>query len=112
MDFALTDVQQQIRDEILRVCTRFDESYWLKHENEATFPTEFYDAMAAGNWLGIAMPEASGGAGLVIGEAGVMAQASAESGAAMSGTSAIHMNIFGLNPVVIYGTKEQQQRML
>jgi acyl-CoA dehydrogenase len=112
MDFALSDVQQQIRDEVLRLCARFDEHYWLKHENEATFPTEFYDAMAAGNWLGIAMPEAYGGAGLGISEAAVMAQAIAESGAAMSGASAVHMNIFGLNPVVVYGTTEQKQRML
>jgi acyl-CoA dehydrogenase len=112
MDFALSDVQQQIRDEVLRLCARFDEQYWLKHENEAKFPTEFYDAMAAGNWLGIAMPEAYGGAGLGISEAAVMAQAIAESGAAMSGASAVHMNIFGLNPVVVYGTTEQKQRML
>ncbi len=112
MDFALSDVQQQIRDEVLRLCARFDEHYWLKHENEAKFPTEFYDAMAAGNWLGIAMPEAYGGAGLGISEAAVMAQAIAESGAAMSGASAVHMNIFGLNPVVVYGTTEQKQRML
>ncbi len=112
MDFALSDVQQQIRDEILRLCGKFDEAYWLRHENEAKFPIEFYNAMAEGNWLGIAMPEAYGGAGLGISEAAVMAQAVAESGAAMSGASAIHMNIFGLNPVVVHGTEEQKRRML
>src|SRR6185437_11164825 len=108
MDFALTDAQQQIREEVLRLCRRFDDAYWLERETTATFPHAFFDAMAAGNWLGIAMPEAYGGAGLGITEAAVMAQAIAESGAAMSGTSAIHMNIFGLNPVVIYGTDEQK----
>jgi acyl-CoA dehydrogenase len=36
----------------------------------------------------------------------------AESGAGLSGASAVHMNIFGLNPVVRYGTEEQKQRML
>jgi acyl-CoA dehydrogenase len=30
----------------------------------------------------------------------------------MSGASAVHMNIFGLNPVVVFGTEEQKQRML
>jgi acyl-CoA dehydrogenase len=68
--------------------------------------------MAAGNWLGIAMPEQYGGAGLGITEAAIMAQAVAESGAAMSGASAIHMNIFGLNPVVVFGTEAQKARML
>jgi acyl-CoA dehydrogenase len=112
MDFALTDAQQQIRDEVLRLCARFDDTYWLERENTATFPHAFFDAMAAGQWLGIAMPEAYGGAGLGITEAAIMAQAVAESGAAMSGASAIHINIFGLNPVVVYGTDAQKARML
>ncbi len=112
MDFALAPEQQQIRDEVLRVCSRFGDSYWLEREQSATFPDAFFLAMADGNWLGIAMPEEFGGAGLGITEAAVMMQAVAESGAAMSGASAIHMNIFGLNPVVVYGTAEQKRRML
>ena len=44
------------------------------------------------------MPEAYGGSGLGITEAAIMMQAVAESGAAFSGASALHMNIFGLNP--------------
>ena len=68
--------------------------------------------MADGNWLGIAMPEAYGGAGLGITEAAILMQAVAESGACMSGASAIHLNIFGLNPVVVFGTEEQKHRML
>ena len=112
MDFALSDTQQQIRDQVLRICARFDDTYWLEHDRTATFPDAFFAAMAEGNWLGIAMPEQYGGAGLGITEAAVMMQAVAESGAAMSGASAIHINIFGLNPVVVYGTEEQKRRML
>ncbi len=112
MDFALTDAQQQIRDQVLRICSQFDDTYWLERDRTATFPEAFFAAMAEGNWLGIAMPEQYGGAGLGITEAAVMMQAVAESGAAMSGASAIHINIFGLNPVVIYGTEEQKRRML
>ncbi len=58
------------------------------------------------------MPEAYGGAGLGISEAAVMMQAIAESGAGFSGASAVHMNIFGLNPVVVYGDEEQKRRWL
>ena len=58
------------------------------------------------------MPEAYGGAGLGISEAAVMTQAIAESGAGFSGASAVHMNIFGLNPVVVFGTPEQKERWL
>jgi acyl-CoA dehydrogenase len=112
MDFALTEPQQQIRDQILRICARFDDTYWLERDRDAVFPHAFFGAMAEGNWLGIAMPEAYGGAGLGITEAAVMMQAVAESGAAMSGASAIHINIFGLNPVIVYGTEAQKSRML
>jgi alkylation response protein AidB-like acyl-CoA dehydrogenase len=58
------------------------------------------------------MPVEHGGSGLGITEAAIMMQAIAESGAAMSGASAVHMNIFGLQPVVVFGTEEQKQRML
>ncbi len=112
MDFALTDAQQQIRDEVLRLCARFDDAYWLERDRTATFPEAFFAAMADGNWLGVSMPEAFGGAGLGITEAAIVMQAVAESGACMSGASAIHINVFGLNPVVVFGTEAQKRRML
>jgi len=112
MDFALTDQHQQIRDEVLKLCRRFDDAYWLERDRTATFPDAFFAAMAEGNWLGIAMPEEYGGAGLGITEAALLMQAVAESGACMSGASAIHLNIFGLNPVVVFGTEAQKRRML
>src|SRR5262249_61367470 len=49
---------------------------------------------------------------LGITEAALMMQAIAESGAAFSGASAVHMNIFGLNPVVKFATEEQKRRFL
>ncbi|MCL2428994.1 MAG: acyl-CoA/acyl-ACP dehydrogenase [Alphaproteobacteria bacterium] len=112
MEFALNEAQEQIRQEILRQCARFGDEYWLTKEREARFPEEFYAAMVESNWLGIAMPEEYGGGGLGIAEAAVMMQAVAESGACLSGASAIHMNIFGLNPVVVFGTEAQKRRML
>jgi len=65
MDFALTEPQQAIRDQILRICARFDDTYWLERDRDAVFPHAFFNAMAEGNWLGVAMPEQYGGAGPV-----------------------------------------------
>jgi len=112
VDFAPTPEQRQIREEILRRCAAFDDGYWLRQDREAAFPHEFHAAMAEGGWLGIAMPTEYGGGGLGIAEAAFMMQAVAESGACMSGASAIHMNIFGLNPVVVFGSEDQKARML
>jgi len=112
MNFNLSDEQQAIRDSISKLCQRFDDSYWLKHDTEGGFPNDFYNAIASGGWLGVCIPEAYGGSGLGITEAAIMASTIAESGAGMSGASAVHINIFGLNPVVVYGSEEQKQRML
>ncbi|OFZ90936.1 MAG: acyl-CoA dehydrogenase [Betaproteobacteria bacterium RBG_16_66_20] len=112
MDFAFTREQEQIREAIGRICARFDDAYWLKKDQAGGFPVELHQALAKDGWLGIAMPEAYGGSGLGITEAAVMMQAIAESGAGFSGASAVHMNIFGLNPVVVFGNEKQKQRML
>ena len=112
MDFGLTDEQQAIRDAIARICAKFDDEYWLNKDREGGFPHEFHQAIARDGWLGICMPEAYGGAGLGVTEAVIMMQAIAESGACMAGASAVHLNIFGLQPVVVYGSEEQKQRML
>ncbi|MBK9608591.1 MAG: acyl-CoA/acyl-ACP dehydrogenase [Betaproteobacteria bacterium] len=112
MNYALSAEQEQIREAIARLCERFDDAYWLERDRSAEFPEAFYRAVADAGWLGIAMPAAFGGSGLGISEAAVMMQAIAESGAAMSGASAVHMNIFGLNPVVVFGTEAQKARML
>ena len=112
MDFALTEEQEAIREAIAKICARFPDEYWLKKDREGGFPEELHQALARDGWLGIAMPEAYGGSGLGITEAAVMMQAIAESGAGFSGASAVHMNIFGLNPVVVFGSDAQKQRML
>src|SRR5215467_11825747 len=112
MDFSLSPEQQQIRDEVRKLCVQFDDAYWLEKDRSGEFPHELHAALAAAGWLGIAMPEEYGGAGLGVTEAAIMMQAIAESGAAMSGASAVHINIFGLQPVVVFGTDEQKRRML
>jgi acyl-CoA dehydrogenase len=103
---------QQLRDSMLRQCSDFGDEYWLARDHDSRFPEEFYRTMADAGWLGIAMPVEFGGSGLGITEAAVIMQAIAESGAGMSGASAIHINIFGLNPVVVFGTDEQKRRAL
>jgi len=112
MDFSFTPDQERIREAVTKLCAQFGDEYWLKKDREGGFPSEVHAALAKDGWLGIAMPEEFGGSGLGIAEAAVMMQAIAESGAGFSGASAVHMNIFGLNPVVVFGNESQKQRML
>jgi acyl-CoA dehydrogenase len=112
MNFSYTDDQLEITRAIEAICTPFDADYWRRKDEEGSFPHDFHAAMAGAGWLGIAMPPEYGGAGLGITEAAIMMRTVSESGAGMSGASAIHMNIFGLHPVVITGTDEQKKRFL
>ena len=115
MDFTLSGEQQALRDAIFKLLSAtgaLGDDYWLTRDREGGFPNEFFDAIARDGWLGIAMPQRYGGAGLGITEAALLMQAIAESGAGMSGASAIHLNIFGLNPVVVFGSDEQKRRWL
>ena len=112
MDFAPTPEQEQIRQAIEQLCTPFDADYWLQRDREGGFPHDFHRALAEAGWLGIAMPTAYGGAGLGISEAALMMHTISATGAGLSGASAVHMNIFGLHPVVVFGSDEQKQRWL
>ena len=112
MDFLLTPDQQAVCDAVQKICADFDDDYWLAHDKSGEFPEDFYRAIAAGGWLGIAMPEEYGGAGLGVTEAALMMHTVANSAGAMSAASAIHMNIFGPHPIVVFGTDEQRKRWL
>src|SRR5436190_4974376 len=68
--------------------------------------------MAEGGWLGLAIPEEFGGGGMGISEAAVMMREIARSGAAMNGCSALHLTVFGLNPVVKFGNDRLKAEFL
>lgn len=112
MDFQPDEQLLSIQDAVRTLCARFDAAYWLEKDRHGGFPHDFHRAMAEAGWLGVCIPEAYGGSGLGITEASILMQTIAESGAGLSGASAIHMNIFGLQPVVVFGSQEQKQRFL
>jgi len=112
VDFGFNDHQLAIREAVARTCAAFPEEYWLRRDEDGVFPEEFYAAMARDGWLGIAIPEAHGGSGLGVAEAALLMQTIAETGACMTGCSSIHINIFGLMPIVVFGSEEQKRRWL
>jgi acyl-CoA dehydrogenase len=112
VDFTLSEAQQAIRDQARALAGRFDDAYWRGCDAEHRFPWEFYQAFADAGWLGIAIPQELGGAGLGIGEAALLLEEVAASGAAMNGATALHLTIFGLNPVVRHGSDELRRRIL
>ena len=110
MSFELTEDQELIRKSVAELAGKFDDHYWMEKDQAHEFPQEFYDAIAKGGWLGMTIPEEYGGHGLGITEATLLLEEVARSGAAMNGASAIHLSIFGMQPVVKHGSDELEGR--
>jgi acyl-CoA dehydrogenase len=112
MDFTADEDHQAIRDGVRRICADFTDDYWSAKDEAHEFPWDFYDALASGGWIGLAIPTEFGGGGQGITEASVMLEEIAASGAAMNGCSAIHLSIFGMEPVRRYGSPELTRAVL
>jgi len=112
MSFDYTPEQLLIKESITKLLGPYDDQYWLDRDNDGEFPEDFCRTLADAGWMGIAMPQEYGGSGLGITEAAIMAQAITESGAANAGFAAIVIGIFGLNPVVMFGSEAQRRRWL
>jgi len=112
MNFEAPEEHQLIREAVQRVCAGFPDEYWAACDAEHRFPWDFYDAMAAAGWIGIAIPEAYGGSGRGITEASLVLEEVAASGAAMNGATPLHLSMFGMHPVVRHGSEEMKQKYL
>jgi acyl-CoA dehydrogenase len=112
MDFSISDDHRAIREGVGAVVRRFDDEYWLARDEDGEFPKDFHRAMADAGWLGITMPPEVGGAGLGVTEAAIMMHEVASHGGAMAAASAVHINLFGPHPIVVFGSDEQRKRWL
>ncbi|TXL68611.1 acyl-CoA dehydrogenase family protein [Zeimonas arvi] len=112
MSIDFTPEQRQITESVRRICDRFGDEYWLERDRDGRFPEDFCRVLADSGYMGIAMPVEYGGSGLGITEAALLMQAISESGAGNGGVSSVSIGIFGLNPVVKFGSAEQKARML
>jgi len=112
MEFSVTDDQQAIIDAVQAICSKFPDQYWHDADKTGRFPDSFFEIMAADGWLGIALPETFGGAGLGVSEAALMMMSISESGGGMTAASCIHMNIFGPMSIAVHGSNEQKSRWL
>lgn len=112
MDFQFTEEQEEIRKQVRTLCSHFPDEYWRERDESGEFPWDFYKAIADGGWLGITVPREYGGSGLGVTEAALLMQTVAESGGGTQAASSIHLGIFGLEPLIRYGTEAAKQKYL
>lgn len=61
---GFTEEQLTVREAISKICANFPNEYWRERDQTETDPHELHAALAKDGWLGIALPEDLGGAGL------------------------------------------------
>jgi acyl-CoA dehydrogenase len=112
MDYTADPVHDDIRQAVRTLCSKFPDQYWMEHDDSHEFPWELYNAVAEGGWLGLTIPAEYGGGGLGVTEAAIVEQEIAASGAGMGGCSAVHIGIFGFEPIINHGSEDLKQRFL
>ena len=112
MDFSVPEDHRLLTDAVDAMMRDFPDDYWMAKDRAHEFPWEFYNAFAEGGFLGVVIPEEYGGSGLGLTEAALVLSRVAGSGAALSGATAVHVSIFGMTPVVKFGTEAMRQKYL
>ena len=109
---GFSEEQLDVREAINKICSNFPDDYWAQRDESGEYPHELHAALAKDGWIGIALPESLGGAGLGISEATMMLQAISQSGAGMAGAQSVHANVYATQPVAKFASPEQKARML
>jgi len=104
--------QLDVREAVAKICSNFPDDYWAERDESGVYPHELHAALAKYGWIGIALPEDLGGAGLGISEATMMLQTISQSGAGIAGAQSIYANVYATQPVAKFATEEQRKRML
>ncbi|MCJ0977790.1 acyl-CoA/acyl-ACP dehydrogenase [Rhodococcus sp. ARC_M12] len=112
MDYTVDPTHEDIRQAVKTLCKAFPDDYWMEHDDSHEFPWDFYNAVAEGGWLGLTVPEEYGGGGLGVTEAAIVEREISASGAGMGGCSAVHIGIFGFEPIINHGSEAMKQKYL
>ncbi|HET7629363.1 MAG TPA: acyl-CoA dehydrogenase family protein [Bacillales bacterium] len=98
-----------IRKSIRSLCAKFPESYWSELDEKKAYPEAFIQALTDEGWLSVLIPEAYGGAGLGITEAGIILEEINRSG---GNAGAGHAQMYTMGAILRHGSEEQKQRWL
>jgi butyryl-CoA dehydrogenase len=111
MDFALNDVQQQIRDMTQQFAAEEVRPHADALDKEGRFPAELVKRMAELGLLGMMVPEEWEGAGLDT-VSYAIAMENISWGCASTGVTMSVNNSLYCDPVLKYGSDEQKKRLL
>src|SRR5678810_596263 len=109
MEFNLSVEQQQIRDEIRKLCKEFPDGYWREVDHNKAYPEAFVRKLSELGWLAALIPEEYGGTGLGVTEASIILEEINRSGGV---ATACHAQMYTMGTLLRHGNEEQKKRYL
>jgi len=109
MDFSYSDTQNEIREAVTELASRFGDAYWRGCDAREAYPSEFVAAVTEAGWLAALIPEDYGGSGLSLLDACVILQAINRSG---GNGAACHAQMYTMASVLGHGSEQQKRALL
>lgn len=101
----------QIRSSIRKIAGEFDLEYWRRMDKSKEYPWDFKQALADGGWLGMLMPEAYGGMGLGLIQAGVVLDELGQR-CGFNANSIFQYFVFPPGPIIHHGSEAMKREFL
>ena len=99
------DAHQDMREAMRALCAGFPPEYHRAHDEKATYPAEFIDALTKAGWLAAMIPEEYGGSGLGLTEASVVMEEINRSG---GNAGHCHGQMYNMSTLLRHGSAEQK----
>ena len=106
---ALEDPHLELREALRALCAEFPAEYHRKHDEHATYPEEFLEALTSAGWLAAMIPEEFGGSGLGLTEASIVMEEINRSG---GNAGHCHGQMYNMGTLLRGGSDEQKARWL
>ena len=98
-----------IREAVTRLCSDYDENYWLSLEKIQDSPTEFVKTLTEAGFLSALIPEEYGGSGLGVVESAAILEEISRSG---GHPGACHAQMYVMGAVLRHGNEAQKSKYL
>lgn len=112
MEFSIHEDEQLLRESIRSICEPFTDTYWMEHDNDHEFAWDFYEVMAKAGYTGLGIPEEYGGGGSNLQMMAILIEEICATGGGLNASSIVHQTLFGLQPVIKYGSDKMKQEYL
>ena len=99
----------EIRQGVRSLCDQFPAEYHRKIDAQKGYPEDFVEALTKEGWMSALIPEDYGGSGLSLTEATVIME---EINRAGGNSGACHGQMYNMNTLVRFGSKEQREKYL